>query len=353
MSKTIIPIISGGVSEVSVSKSQDGLFLLSEEPKLIVNGREVTLIQPLSETNIEVLPNEPLHCSDLMSFLKKLNITTGILSNPSADTSSGVVSVKLNNKRPSVNGNLIGGNCDLPKVSSLLMQMSFTDNNGETQNLEEIIDGFWNNKEFGYILDGLSRIPESRGLKSIPPNFEDSEELIRDLQVSDYLTFDTIYKGSQNSKTELSNSEFENIYLDEESNSKKLQFSSDKLSDIVWGVIEEVGGELKLEKLPTDSVLSLSMYGYITPVSPIQYKDHKGAKVVEFNGSPVYYKESTQSLEGGSKFWVTTLIKISDSVVKTPYFLVDISKERLIIYPWSTDMVEYQLQSAKLINVIC
>lgn len=353
MSKTIIPIISGGVSEVSVSKSQEGLFLPSEEPKLTVNGREVTLIQPLSENNIEVLPNEPLHCSDLMSFLTELNITTGILSNPSADTSSGEVSVKLNNSKPSVNGNLIGGNCDLPKVSSLLMQMSFIDDSGETQNLEEIIDGFWNNKEFGYILDGLSRLPESRGLKSIPSNFEDSEELIRDLQISDYLTFDTIYKGSQSSKTELSNSEFENIYLDEESDSKKLQFSSDKLSNIVWGVVEEVEGELKLEQLPTDSVLSLSMYGYITPVSPIQYKDSKGTKVVEFNGLPVYYKESTQSRGGGSKFWVTTLIKISDSVVKTPYFLVDISKERLIIYPWSTDMVEYQLQSAKLINVIC
>lgn len=353
MIKTIIPIIKGGVSEVSVSNSQDGLFLLSEEPKLTVNGREVTLIRPLSETNIEILPDEPLHCSDLMSFLNELNITNGILSNLSADTSSGNVSVKLNNKRPSVNGNLIGGNCDLPRVSALLMRMNFTDDNGEIQNLEEMINEFWNNENFGYILDGLSRTPESREFKSIPSNFEDSEELIRDLQISDYLTFDTIYKGSQNSKVKLSDSEFENIYLDEESDNKKLQFSSDKVSDIVWGVLEEVDGKLKLEQLPTNSVLSLSMYGYITPITPIKYNDSNGTKVVEFNGSPAYYKESVQSLEGGSKFWVTTLIKISDSVVKTPYFLVDISKERLIIYPWSTDMVEYQLQSAKLINVIC
>lgn len=353
MSKTIIPIISNGVSEVAVSKSQDNLFLSSEEPKITVNGREVSLIQPLLETNIEILPDEPIHCSNLISFLKELNIIGEILSNPSADTSSGIVSVKLNNSKPSVNGKSIGGNCNLPKVSAFLMQMNFTDDHGKTQNLEEIIDEFWNNKDFGYILNGLSRSPESRGFKSIPTSFEDSEELIKDLQVSDYLTFDTIYKGSQNPKVKLSETKFENIYLNEESVEKKFQFSSDNISDIVFGVLEEVDGELKLEQIPTDSVLSLSMYGYITPVTPIKYKDPKGITLIKFNGSTAYYKESVQSLEGGSKFWVTTLVKISDSVVKTPYFLVDISKERLIIYPWSTDMVEYQLQSAKLINVIC
>ena len=181
----------------------------------------------------------------------------------------------------------------------------------------------------------------------LPNGIDDKIELIKENTATDYLCFNTIKLNSGIRTEGVPVGDPEYLYKDQEISSRQF-FYNDSL-----GNQTPVQYQKTVERLVTETTKAVEPGSYIQLViyfnaesSTVDYIDDEGLRSsCRFNGEDIFWGVR------GTIGTEVTMIKIEDAIYQTSHFYIDVSEDRLILYP-KEDYAEYCIQSAILTGVM-
>lgn len=182
---------------------------------------------------------------------------------------------------------------------------------------------------------------------TFPDNVNDKTELIERNTAPDYICFNTLLLNSGIRTTGEAIGDPLFLYLDQETSARQFVYVNS------LGEQTPVQFQNMVERLVTETTKAVKLGDYIQLIiyfnadsSTVDYEDSTGLiTTCQFDGEDIFW-----GVRGHTGTDII-MIKVEEAVYQSKHFYIDVSEERLILYP-KDDYAEYCIQSATLTNVL-